>query len=311
MYGSYYGDWDSGMHSNQVIQAPLCSTGYVCAVFYREFLMGLNRMSMGETIGDELWATAANYYATTGTKYIRYGWVSGTNTYTSSQRLYIYNTLLGDPTLRLRIPAPPTNVLVGVSGTNNVLSWTAAPDTNISGYHIYRAPLTNLNDFTRLTTTVTSSPYTDTNGASGSYRYMVRTVKLEESPNRSFYNASQGAFGTGTNDVVGPVISSVVATPTSQTTCTVTWSTDEAANSRIECSEDTSYTNSATAAAYVTSHTLGFTSLAAGKTYNYRVISADAYGNSTTNTPSTFATWATSANRMEAGTVHAINMRGP
>jgi hypothetical protein len=31
----------------------------------------------------------------------------------------------------------------------------------------------------------------------GSYQYMVRTIKLEQTPNRSYYNASQGVMVAG------------------------------------------------------------------------------------------------------------------
>src|SRR5205085_39019 len=100
-----------------------------------------------------------------------------------------YNTLMGDPTLRLRMVGPPANVTVGIDSADNVLSWTSAADTNIQGYHVYRAPITNRNGFTRITTIpVASGSFRDTNAATSAYSYMVRTVKLEQTANRSYYN---------------------------------------------------------------------------------------------------------------------------
>ena len=106
-----------------------------------------------------------------------------------------YISLMGDPTLRMRIVSPPTNVTVVKDSLDNVISWTSAVDTSIQGYHVYRAPSTNLNGFTRITSApVATRSFRDTNAAAGAYRYMVRTVKLEQSTSRSYYNASQGIF---------------------------------------------------------------------------------------------------------------------
>lgn len=93
-------------------------------------------------------------------------------------------------------------------------------------------------------------------------------------------------------DTNAPVVTNVVATVTGQTTCTVTWTTDESCpTNTVEYSTDESYGDSETATAG-TSHTSYLTSLSSDTTYNYRVISWDYAGNSTTNTPSTFDTLA-------------------
>jgi len=68
---------------------------------------------------------------------------------------------------------------------------------NIQGYHVYRAPKTNHNAFTRLTSTpVTIGSFRDSGTATGAYDYMVRTVKLEQSTSRSYYSASEGILAT-------------------------------------------------------------------------------------------------------------------
>ncbi|MDO8649926.1 MAG: hypothetical protein Q7K33_01280, partial [Candidatus Berkelbacteria bacterium] len=209
MYGSYYGDWDSGIHADAVLHAPLAAEGYALTNYYHENMMNIDSSSMGMPIGDELFTMALDSSQSATKQYVEYGWVYNGNSYLKGYRPNNYVTLMGDPTLQTRVVAPPTNVTVSVSGADNVISWTLAADTNIQGYHVYRAPTTNLNNFTRLTSTpVTTGSFRDVGAAAGAYRYMVRTVKLEQSANRSYYNASQGVFVTGTSN---PDIASVAA----------------------------------------------------------------------------------------------------
>jgi len=199
MHGSYYGHWDSAMHPNIVIQAPLADEGYVVSNYYHEDKMNIDSSAMGEPIGQELFTTGSNGFITPfGVRYTNYEWVYDGQSYFAGYIMNNYVTLLGDPTLRTRVVAPPTNVTVSANGADNVISWTGAADTNIQGYHVYRAPTTNLNDFRRITSApVAAGSYRDVNAAAGAYRYMVRTVKLEQSANRSYFNASQGIFATG------------------------------------------------------------------------------------------------------------------
>ena len=70
-------------------------------------------------------------------------------------------------------------------------------------------------------------------------------------------------------------ISAVTAT-TSTTTATITWTTAVPANSQITYGATTSYgSSSALNSTLVTTHSATLTSLTAGTTYHYRVLSAD------------------------------------
>src|ERR1041385_282258 len=155
LFGSYYGDWDSAMHSNVVILAPLASDGYTVSTYYHENVMCVDSTAMDEAIGYELYAMAAREFASSGKRYNAWAQVHpelGGAVFVINEPVKQYNTLMGDPTLRLRIVVPPTNVTVSIGGADNVLSWTSAVDTNIQGYHVYRAPMTNQNGFTRINT---------------------------------------------------------------------------------------------------------------------------------------------------------------
>jgi len=100
-------------------------------------------------------------------------------------------------------------------------------------------------------------------------------------------------FGTALADVTPPVISVVSATPTTSG-ATVTWTTDEAADSQVEYGLTTGYGAQTTLdASLVTSHSVAVSGLAASTLYHYRVKSRDAAGNLATSSDSTFETTAT------------------
>ncbi len=85
-------------------------------------------------------------------------------------------------------------------------------------------------------------------------------------------------------DTTAPVISAINATPANGGTATITWTTDEPANSRLDYGTDTgTLDQSATDAALTTSHSLQISGLTASTTYYYRVTSADAADNTTTS----------------------------
>lgn len=197
-FGSYYGDWDTGMRSNLFLPVFLANTGKALTTEYGENDIMMDTSSTGEPIGQQMFAMAANFFASSFDK--KYIHTSGLNLIV--ERVHPYVSLQGDPTLRVRQVAPPTNVTISPSGSDSVVTWTAASDSGIQGYHVYRAPTSDLNDFTRLTSTTTTSPYTNSGAAGGAYTYLVRTVKLEQSDERSYFLASQGEFGTQSGGLV-------------------------------------------------------------------------------------------------------------
>lgn len=100
---------------------------------------------------------------------------------------------------------------------------------------------------------------------------------------------------TSTPDTTAPVISSVSATSTASTTATVSWTTNEAASSKVSYGTITPLSLTATStlmvsnASMVTSHSLGLTGLTASTTtYYYVVESTDAASNKATSTEAMF-----------------------
>ncbi len=100
----------------------------------------------------------------------------------------------------------------------------------------------------------------------------------------AFFAASSGTYAaTYGVDNTAPVISTVVAKPHGDGTATITWKTDESANSKVDYGTNTnSLTSNVTDANPVTDHTVTLSGLTPGVTYYYRVTSADAAANTTT-----------------------------
>ena len=82
-----------------------------------------------------------------------------------------------------------------------------------------------------------------------------------------------------TTDTTAPVISAVQAVSVGDTTATITWSTDEAADSVVRYGETTALGLSESDAGLVTSHSIVLSGLERSTTYYYEVESTDAYTN--------------------------------
>src|SRR5439155_19293566 len=86
---------------------------------------------------------------------------------------------------------------------------------------------------------------------------------------------------TVANDVTAPTISAVAASSISASGATITWTTSEASNSRVDYGPTPAYDSATpTDPTRVTAHSRVLSGLAAGTLSHYRVISADAPGHS-------------------------------
>lgn len=185
MYGSYFVEWYKGGIStlhNHLLRAPLASNGTTLASVWsgKAPYWHFHHMALGETIG---YSTVTNQ--------------NNLTTYDPGNiplQKGVHMCLMGDPTLKMHIVAPVSNLtaVVGSGGVSVDLSWTASPDNNIVGYNIYRA--NNIHGtFVKLNTVyITSTSYMDLTPLAGNSVYMVRAVKLENRSSASYYNLSTG-----------------------------------------------------------------------------------------------------------------------
>jgi beta-lactamase superfamily II metal-dependent hydrolase len=140
--------------------------------------------------------------------------------------------------------------------------------------------------------------------------FSVGNVKISTDGISAFAVSADGAVTQGPNelvasglprtialdDVVGPpdttppVVSNVQAAGITASGVTITWTTDEDANSVVEYGLTTSYGNSASNATIVTSHSIPLSGLSGNTLYHYRVTSTDAAGNTATSLDHSFET---------------------
>lgn len=185
LFGSYFGDWDS---QNNFLRAPLAQGKGLTSVWSGRPHYQFHHMALGENIGYGLLLTQNNpnglYFASP----------------TSITGRWVHNALMGDPSLRNDVVAPVSNVLATKAGYNCLITWSASTETSIVGYNIYRK-----NDTTTRYVKINSSPLTATTFTDycllykGTYTYMVRALKLENTPSGTYYNMSEGIADTAFN----------------------------------------------------------------------------------------------------------------
>ncbi|GAB4139682.1 MAG: hypothetical protein Fur0037_06050 [Planctomycetota bacterium] len=174
LFGSYFGDWDS---TNNFLRAPLCSGWTLTNAWAGRPHWLFHPMGLGQSIG--FCARLSQNDVTPG----GYG------------ARYIHVALMGDPTLRQHVVAPPSSVLVADLWPLASVTWSPSADP-VQGYHVYRAASPS-GPFVRLTQApVAGTSFTDAAPLAGDSTYMVRAVRLETTPTGTYWNASQGAFAT-------------------------------------------------------------------------------------------------------------------
>ena len=105
--------------------------------------------------------------------------------------------------------------------------------------------------------------------------YTIETIK---GIGYAFFDAAAGNYAANYfQDVTAPVISNIVATPNPNGTVTITWTTDESSNSRVDYGTVSTNLNQnfSDNSNYVTSHSLILTGLTPGTVYYFRVTSED------------------------------------
>ena len=104
---------------------------------------------------------------------------------------------------------------------------------------------------------------------------------------------STTAWSFTTGDFTGPTITSITATATSNTSETITWTTNESASTQVRYGPSSSYGTTTTktdTSPRVTSHSVAITGLLACTKYHFTVSSEDSSSNSTTSSDNNFIT---------------------
>lgn len=178
LFGSYFGDWS---YSDNFLRASLVSEGTtVAAAWFARPHLHLHSLGALRSFGDAFLESANN---------------GGTDYDTGFAARGVHQALLGDPTLRLFVTAPPSG-LMAIAGNGQVtLTWDASPAT-VVGYHIYRRGSVAGGAETRLTSEpVSELMFTDVTAEPNvALQYRVVAVERLVTGSGTFFNHSQGVI---------------------------------------------------------------------------------------------------------------------
>jgi hypothetical protein len=105
------------------------------------------------------------------------------------------------------------------------------------------------------------------------------------------YTPGYGGGGPAPTPPAAPVISSIASSTVTASAATITWTTDENANSQIDYGTTAAYGATTTLNSVLTiSHSVALSGLSAATVYHFQVRSTDAYGNLTVSTDQIFMT---------------------
>ena len=188
LFGSYFGDWDSPQ--DNLLRSALASGTTLTNCWSGRPYWYFHHMGLGESIGYSTKISMNN---------------SGLYDFNNSQR-GIHMALMGDPTLRAHIVAPPENFIAENTGGLANLSWTASFDT-IIGYNIYRQ-IDSSHVYEKINDEFVSDTFFIDSCLvyPGIYKYMVRAVKMQKTNSGSYFNMSQGKTASFFNSNGAPII---------------------------------------------------------------------------------------------------------
>ncbi len=181
-------------------------------------------------------------------------------------------------------PSVPTNLsATAVSSTGINLSWTASTDAvGVTGYKIYRGG-------TQIGTSGTNS-YSNT-GLTPATSYSYTVSAYDAAGNNSAQSGSVSATTQSLLDTTAPTLSNISASGITTTGATIGWTTNENSDTQVDYGITTSYGQSTTLnTTLLTAHSATLSGLSPQTTYNYRVRSKDAVGNSSVSSNNTFTT---------------------
>ena len=118
-----------------------------------------------------------------------------TRSWQSQSTIPAFQSILGDPTLRLFRVTPPQNVRATRNGTTVTHTWDPAAEAG-TAYYVYRSA-NGLDGFAATpnplnAVKIQGTSFTDTAASGANLTYQVRATKLQTSGSGSFWTLSQG-----------------------------------------------------------------------------------------------------------------------
>lgn len=227
LFGSYFGDWDTPGNDNwespnvNLLRMALVNGTTLANCWAGRPHWFFHHMGVGENIGYSARVSMNNDGVYNGGLFLK----------------GVHMALMGDPTLRAYMTAPPTGFSAGYDDNGKgILTWEASSDADVLGYNIYRhndsiGAFVKVNEDFISGTSFIDPCLEDI----GTQTYMLRAVKLEVSPSGSFYNLSTGVYDSFFNPVDNIIVevkadfafeqnlSQVVLTNNSQAATSYVW----------------------------------------------------------------------------------------
>ena len=188
----------------------------------------------------------------------------------------------------------PPPIISSIASSTNTTSATITWSTNESASSTVNYGLTSSYGTASTSASLITSHSIILNGLSTSTTYHFQVASADASGNVA--TSSDYTFTTAAAPDITPPVISNISTSTTQTTATITWTTDENATSTVNYGLTSSYGNASTSVSLVTSHSITLSSLTATTTYHFQVSSADPSNNLSTSSDYTFTTQDVSKN---------------
>lgn len=193
MFGSYFGDWWT---NDNFLRSCLASKGLTLTnVWAHRPHWYFHQMAMGTQIGHSVITSQNNLTDLS----LSTGYVGSFNGNYLDRRISM--NLLGDPTLRIRYLAMPSNIQASTINNNTdvQITWDASNEPGLLGYNIYRTNKKGDIYFGLNTTPVTGLTFTDTDPYNGTNYYIVKAVKMETGNCGTYMNSSLGIMTSVAN----------------------------------------------------------------------------------------------------------------
>ena len=192
LFGSYFGDWDA---NNNFLRAPLCADEpALTSVWAGRPNWYFHHMALGENIGYAARLSQNN------------------NLYTpqGAGARWVHAALMGDLSLRTDYINPAGSITINpVVNMGASLNWTASADASVTSYYVYRSDSLD-GVYQCISPMISGLSFSDTVGTNGKKYYMVRPVKLQQTPSGAYYNLGIGivdsaivSYPLSVGDVVG------------------------------------------------------------------------------------------------------------
>ncbi len=205
----------------------------------------------------------------------------------------------GDNTFTTQSPADTTEPVISgiavsnINASSAVVTWTTNEGATST---VEYGTTTAYGSSSSIGTTYVGSHSRTLSGLSDATTYQYRVVSTDAAGNTAI--SGNNSFTTTSNpDSTAPVISTVTASNISSTGAIITWTTDEAATSKVEYGITNAYGSTTTISnTLVTSHSQTLSGLSPATTIHYRVTSQDGTGNTAMSGDKTFTTGVASDN---------------